>query len=826
MLDRVYGRLLELCPLSSGHSENLRQRGLDQQAIESGRYGSYPDGRNRSHIVSRLSSEFSDADLLGVPGFFRDGSNWRLSGWHGLLIPIRNQDGLIVSLKVRDDDDKADPKYTTLSSTRKGGPGSGCHVHIPLSASQRNHGTVRVTEGELKADVATHLSCTPTISIPGVSQWRMAIPLLRKLGAREVLVAFDADYRTNPHVQRSVAQCLDALVAEGYSVSQETWDPGIGKGIDDVLVAGGRCRIVTNSHDPELRADTSDRTDRRFPTVEVSMNKLIEMVSVAFHQHPGKWREIHEALTSDGIREALAKLTKTQERLLVDAIRQNLNPSPDEDLLKKLSQLCKDLRSEFTLARKEEAKAARASSSPTKHLQQVAMSPERLVTPDGEAFVLVDEGTHRRVIGVRTNSFDQWLTSTLFRQHQEAVSGSAIADVVRLVEAMAKDDGKTVHIGLRIQASENGDHWYDLGDDQWRAVRMTPQGWEVVTRPPVYFRRYPKSAFQVAPERGGDLEQLHRYLRVESDHDWKLLTTCLASYFISGGPRPCIVITGEQGSCKSSATRVIRSLVDPSVTELTALGRDPDQLSQIASSSYLLAFDNISHIDQDQSDALCRIVTGGAIEKRKLYTDSESHITKTQCCVVMNGIGNFVTSQDLIDRSILVRLSPIPQGQRQGEVQFWEDFERDRPKILGALMDHACGALKHLAEVKTSTDYRMNDYARLAIAMGRYKGWPDGCIEAALQSNLDSQVADAIEESVVAQAVIRHSEQFGHWSGTPSDLLAELRRHWDHNAGALPKTPSKLGKDLERAIPALRKVGVMVEGRRAGNDPASSGSQQ
>src|SRR5262249_3325977 len=129
------------------------------------------------------------------------------------------------------------PKYTTISSAKHGGPSPGAQVHVPLFDGV--HGdTVRLTEGELKADITTALSGLLTVSIPGVAMWRKALPVLQALGVQRVLLAFDADWRTNPHVAQALGQAAYALVQAGYEVQIEDWAPALGKGIDDLLAAG------------------------------------------------------------------------------------------------------------------------------------------------------------------------------------------------------------------------------------------------------------------------------------------------------------------------------------------------------------------------------------------------------------------------------------------------------------------------------------------------------------------------------------------------------------------------------------------------------------
>ena len=169
---------------------------------------------------------------------------WTLAGAPGLLIPVRDFQARIVALKVRADDPGERPKYTTVSSAKHGGPSPGAQVHVPRHDGPRSD-TVRLTEGELKADVATALSSVLTIAVPGVSMWRKALPVLQSLQAQRVLLAFDSDWRTNPYVAQALAQAACALVKAGYEVQVEDWEAPQGKGIDDLLAAGHRPRLCT-----------------------------------------------------------------------------------------------------------------------------------------------------------------------------------------------------------------------------------------------------------------------------------------------------------------------------------------------------------------------------------------------------------------------------------------------------------------------------------------------------------------------------------------------------------------------------------------------------
>jgi len=239
-LDRIYHNLLDALPLAPSHCQALHQRGLADAEMLHRRYRTFPLA-GRAALAKRIVDWWGVDVCAQVPGFFvaeRDGQCWwSLAGAAGLLIPVRDLDEHIVALKVRADDPGDGPKYSTVSSAKHDGPSPGAPMHVPLYEGARGT-TIRLTEGELKADVATALGGLLTLSIPGVAMWRKALPALQHLQVRQILLAFDADWRTNPHVARALGQAALALVKAGYEVQVEVWEPTLGKGIDDLLAAG------------------------------------------------------------------------------------------------------------------------------------------------------------------------------------------------------------------------------------------------------------------------------------------------------------------------------------------------------------------------------------------------------------------------------------------------------------------------------------------------------------------------------------------------------------------------------------------------------------
>jgi len=176
------GAVIRHLRLADQHREELLKRGLDPAAIEAGGYRSL-SRQGRAEIARELLGRFPEELLLSVPGIRVRQAQVRrylsFGGPAGLVVPVRDLTGRVVALKVRCDAQGDGPKYLYISSTACGGPGPGAPVHVPVQAGQRGHrDAIRVTEGELKADAATHLSGILTISVPGVSAWRGVIPVL------------------------------------------------------------------------------------------------------------------------------------------------------------------------------------------------------------------------------------------------------------------------------------------------------------------------------------------------------------------------------------------------------------------------------------------------------------------------------------------------------------------------------------------------------------------------------------------------------------------------------------------------------------------------
>lgn len=232
-LHRAYSELLAHLGVSPGHRRQLEGRGFTRDQIE--KMGVKSLGRTDRATAQRLAELFPW--WQHVPGLVLKNGKPTLAGWNGLLIPCRDLQGRIVGLQVRADSIDA-PKYSWLSSAKHGGPGPGAVLSLwPAGGSD----CVRVCEGSLKSARAAFRTGVCTVCAPGVALFgsHQMVDWLLELQAEVVLLAPDADFRTNRHVREAVRHAVSRLqaVPTNFEIRVEVWEPSA-KGIDDALQGG------------------------------------------------------------------------------------------------------------------------------------------------------------------------------------------------------------------------------------------------------------------------------------------------------------------------------------------------------------------------------------------------------------------------------------------------------------------------------------------------------------------------------------------------------------------------------------------------------------
>lgn len=252
---QIYLEMLSLLTLEDKHYWNLLGRGMSDGIIRGNMYRSIPTNwKERRRAVEQLSSRF---DLSGIPGFYTRNLRWEMSNcrYSGILIPVCDRNNRIQGLQIRLDEPP--PKIITkpdgskvekkgdrfrwfstggMSNGKKyyeNGTGISSYIHV---VGDLNSDTLHITEGAMKADIASFLSDGELfLGLTGVQNTRYLADVVKQLKPKRILECIDMDVRTNPHVQRAQAKirAICAPLCEEYRPF--VW-PVEQKGIDDWLL--------------------------------------------------------------------------------------------------------------------------------------------------------------------------------------------------------------------------------------------------------------------------------------------------------------------------------------------------------------------------------------------------------------------------------------------------------------------------------------------------------------------------------------------------------------------------------------------------------------
>jgi hypothetical protein len=443
-------------------------------------------------------------------------------------------------------------------------------------------------------------------------------------------------------------------------------------------------------------------------------------------------------------------------------------------------------------------------------LVELARQRYTLVVADTGMAYAVD-GTSYVVIPATKDKLGARLRVIAEKQLGSILSSNSISSAVDQLAATALDTPSRP-INLRIARADEK-VVIDLGTGSSQVVVITPEGWSVESSSPALFRRSNTTKLMPLPELPGSLDDLRLLINV-NDEQWPLVLGWLVAALL-GVPLPILAITGEQGSAKTSLVRFLRRLIDESPALTRSPPRDVEQWSITAAASYVVALDNVSHLQPWLQDALCRAATGEGFEKRALYTNDDVHVLSFRRAVILNGIGLGAVQGDLGDRLLPIELYPISDVQRREEEDLDSRFDEIRPGFVGALYDLAAQVLKALPEVQLARKPRMADFARVLMAveqvtglnaLERYLGAREGVVDMVISGD---QVASALLAWFRGQDADTVEMTAGELRSQLTDFLERNRARQEKD---WPASPRAMGDRLRRAATALRARGVEVTG--------------
>lgn len=436
----------------------------------------------------------------------------------------------------------------------------------------------------------------------------------------------------------------------------------------------------------------------------------------------------------------------------------------------------------------------------------VAMFAERYDlarAEDGEPFAIERAGPNvARLFRGGRGSLRGALAAAYAERHGKVPPAQAIVDALAVLEGRALAAPRRT---LPLRATRDGTPvLLDLGDESGAVIEVDAEGWRILARSPVTFRRSELTGALPRPANRGDLAALWALVNVAED-DLSLILAQLVAALL-GVPVPILLYRGPAGAAKTTAARMHSAVIDPSPAPTRSAPKDPEGWAVAASGSFVVALDNIDTIPGWLSDALCRAVTGEAFVRRALYTDNSIAVLAFRRALILTAIDPGAMRGDLSDRLLAVDLAPIGDERRRDDAEIEAAFRAAHPAILAGLLDLTADVLRRLPDVTLTRRPRMADYGRVLAAV-------DGSLGTAGLARYMAQRGDlqreAAEGDRIGAAVLEWLTRApGGWEGTAAELLVALTP--DRPPKDWPTTPRALSGALRRVAQPLAAAGVAV----------------
>ena len=258
----VYSRMQALYGLSEGDkSELLTKRNLSEARTERD-YFSFDD-RKRETVIKWFEDNLNEDGLeilSTVPGFFwsheRSGTHIDCLRFSGIGLLVRDANENVVAVQCRFSDDEFG-RYKFFSydfghnekSIATGGASAGAPVDVIYPDVVTDKTAVALVEGKFKSEILAQNGMI-SMSVQGVNNFSQVLATIkdieriidRKIDC--VHVFYDADLIEKYQVASAGAKVAEFVAKHtGAQVKHAVWDPSLGKGVDDCILAGNRDNI-------------------------------------------------------------------------------------------------------------------------------------------------------------------------------------------------------------------------------------------------------------------------------------------------------------------------------------------------------------------------------------------------------------------------------------------------------------------------------------------------------------------------------------------------------------------------------------------------------
>ncbi len=415
-----------------------------------------------------------------------------------------------------------------------------------------------------------------------------------------------------------------------------------------------------------------------------------------------------------------------------------------------------------------------------------------------------DNAEARLVLAIRSEEFASFLTQQFYQDHQRQPKPRSLAAAISVLDGQAKFLPDTTFLHLR-RGADGSAIWLDLAQSEGEAVRIDEEGWETVAHPPVYFLRSRLQNPLPAPEAFHDPRVLQALFGIENKDEFMLILAWLLTAYIPRMPAPILALVGPQGSGKTTLARILRNLIDPHQAELLSMPNERD-LALALEHQAVLVLDNLGQLSAQQSNRLCRAVTGFGYLKTRGHHAGEAEVIGTRRPIIITGLDLPSHAPDWLDRTVAIRLEARPPEMCAQEMRIMNKFRADQGKMLGLVLELLSRSLTAHRKLPQMYNFpRMADYAAIGMALMTVFHQPPEQFLRILATNAGQLNHELLNQDPTALALQAFMSDKSEWSGSIADLAQQLT---EPRGGKFYPVP--LGKKIRILQPSLLQFGLAL----------------
>ncbi len=419
-----------------------------------------------------------------------------------------------------------------------------------------------------------------------------------------------------------------------------------------------------------------------------------------------------------------------------------------------------------------------------------------------------------KAVPIGSAEYDDLFNSICVKTLGTMMASSTITTVKDSLLPIIKEQSIPAMVGIR-SIYHNGAYYYKFDDTTVLQIAEGNFYTGVSPDAGVYFMHSDTFKDQLMPDFNSPATALPGLVKATFNvHSEDLLRFLahLCCFFLPHINIPIMVMSGGHGTAKTTNTKKIISLADPSHIDVVAMPKDEQGLTALLAGKELIGLDNIGKLSHKFSDKFCIACTGGFDPQRQYYTNANLLSIPLKCNIIINGIGTLITRPDLAERSNVIYYDKI--STRLTDSQVWEQFNAMKPQLLGSIFNVLRIGLPLVDSVLNDTAElpRMAEFAKYGAAFIKAMGLDPIQFVNEYKASCAAFVGDCAEMDEFNSLLKGFlKDRGGYYCETATKLLDDLNHYANCNHKEIDTMiPTTLSRRINQNRDDLKSIGVLA----------------